>query len=150
MSAAAAASSTGTAETLGCIHQKKGLLGVLVELMGDGGNRHHLARVPEQIAQHHQTGAGGEGLGDRLERRHRGLDLHADSSRGTRRWRGSGAAPVQRRRSRRRGVRSRHSSRSPSARRTPQRQHAAAGDVLREARRWGGTPQHCAEGVGCC
>ena len=37
-----------------------------MELLGDGGNRHHLAGVPEQMAQHHQTGSGGEGSVNRL------------------------------------------------------------------------------------
>ena len=38
-----------------------------MELLGDGRYRHHLAGVPEQMTQHHQTGAGGDGLIDRLE-----------------------------------------------------------------------------------
>ena len=40
---------------------------MLKELLGDSGNRHHLSCVPEQMAQHHQTGAGVEGLVNRLD-----------------------------------------------------------------------------------
>ena len=41
------------AETLGCIHQQERVLGVLRKRIGHGSNRHHLAGVPEQMAEHH-------------------------------------------------------------------------------------------------
>ena len=49
-------------ETLGGIHQQIGRLGVLGEPFRDGGDGHDLARVPEQMTQHHQPRAGGEAL----------------------------------------------------------------------------------------
>ena len=47
-------------EALGGVDQQVGLAGVLVELVRHGGDRHDLPRVPKQMAEHHQAGAGAE------------------------------------------------------------------------------------------
>ena len=49
-------------EALGGIHQQVGLPGVLVKPFRHSGDRHDLSGVPEQMAEHHQAGAGGERL----------------------------------------------------------------------------------------
>ena len=47
------------AHGLGRIHQQPGLLGMLLELMGDRRDRHHRPGVPEQVGEDHEPGPGG-------------------------------------------------------------------------------------------
>ena len=47
------------AQGLGRIHQQVGVVGVAGQLACHGGDGHQLARVPQQVGEHHQTGFGG-------------------------------------------------------------------------------------------
>ena len=44
------------AQGLGRIHQQVGVVGVAGQLVGHGGDGHQLARVPQQVGEHHQPG----------------------------------------------------------------------------------------------
>jgi hypothetical protein len=45
------------AHALGCIHEQKWLLGMLMEMVCYSRDWHQLSGVPEQVGQHHHFGA---------------------------------------------------------------------------------------------
>lgn len=55
------------AQGLGRVHQQPGPGRLLRQAGGHGADRHQLAGVPEQVGEHHQAGAGREGLPEAIQ-----------------------------------------------------------------------------------